>query len=187
MRMSRRLWFMTAPVLLLGASFVVREAVQRESKVDRNQIEANFRRDVKLWADQVPTIQVFVQNSESNLLFKGGAWDTPDFLSTVDGIHLAPSRSKFPKADPLPFTLRKEPLIVVSLNDGGSVGAPEGFYLSLKEDRGWVDIPAQLEEDDWGGENWRNRGYELTPQTCRAMKKHLLSLQDKNGELAPPR
>jgi hypothetical protein len=194
LRFSRRLWFVFAPILLLGVTFGLRDVFWKDTEVDRTdtkadwkETEAKFRRDLRAWVKDVPLIQVVVQNSKPKPHFKGGVWEPSDFLSTVESIHLIRAQSKIPADEPVPSTHSKEPLIVVSLNDGGSVGDPTGFYISLKEDRGWIDLPGLLAEDNWTGVNWKNRGYELAPQTCRALKQHLFSLQDKNGELGLPK
>lgn len=187
MKIPRRLWFVLAPVLLMGTVVGVRQVVRKEAGSDWNETEAEFRRDVKVWTKDVPTIHVSAWNTKRKLPFEGEIWNTADFLSTVEGVRLVRGQTKLSEEDTLPDVLRNETMIVISLNQGGSVGAPEGFYLSLKEDRGWIDLPSQLGKDDWRGENWKNRGYELAPQTCQAMKKHLFSLEEKNGELVLPR
>ncbi len=178
--MKKRLWLPLVPLLLLGAVFLVREAAWKKT-------EADFRQDVKSWTAEVPTIHLFVQNSKQHFRFQdepGNLWNTPDFLSLTEEICLARARS-FPKPFSSSSVLSAEPLIFVSLNDGGTVGEPFGFYLSLKEDRGWMDIPISSGQD--GTANWKDKGYELAPQTCRNWKRHIFSLREnQDGELVAP-
>ena len=91
-------------------------------------------------------------------------WNTSDFLALVEESRLTRAQSSFPKSESLRSSLHGAPLLFISLNDGGSVGEPFGFYLSLQEDRGWMDIPAD------SADNWKDKGYELAPQTCKVWK-----------------
>lgn len=178
--MKKRLWLLIIPIFLLGATFWVRDAAWKKT-------EADFRHGVKSWTAEVPTIHIYVQNSKQYPRLKDNSlWNTPDFLSTLDGIHLTRAQSRLATTQTWASKPDKEPLLFVSLNDGSTVSEPMGFYLSLKEDRGWIDIPI-ANGDDWT-DNWRNKGYELAPQTCRDWKKHILALREnKDGELALPK
>ena len=184
-KFSRRIMFLLAPLFLLGAIFWVRDVPLRNTDADLRdaplrKADDDFRRDMKAWTTNVDTIQVLAINSKAFPQFKDGIWNTSDFLSTIETIRLTRAQSTSPAAETLPLNSRTEPMLFISLDSGTSVGSTQGFYISLKEDRGWMDIYSK------NGSNWKDKGYELAPQTCQALKKHLLSLREKNGELVSP-
>lgn len=107
------------------------------------------------------------QDHETLVFFDQGA----DSLLKIDQMKLIRSVS--------PRPLRDRPLIFVSMSSGGSVGEPWGFYLSLEEDRGWIEIP-EPDVDSW-------KGYELAPETVHALKQRVFTLkQNENGQLFTP-
>jgi hypothetical protein len=156
----------TVSLILAGAVFWTRDAAWKKT-------EAHFRHDVHDWMKEVELVHIYAEDSKEHPDFDK-IWNKTDLLHAVDEMRLMRAPSPHPK-----YGL-KFPRIEVELSDGSSVGEPFGIYLALQKDRGWVVLPVPPHQD------WR--AYDLTPQTCRALKKQIFALKENSdGELVLPR
>ncbi len=167
--MKKRMWFLVLPVVLLVGVFWMRDAAWKKT-------EADFHHEMREWTNEVYMPLIYVENSKRYANF-GGQWKKEELLSAVGDMKLMRSPLK-----PLfsPFDKSNMPRIVVILSDGGDSGQLFGFYLALNEDRGWACLPVPPYK------RWEQ--FELTPETCRVLKKRILSLKkNRDGELATSR
>ena len=163
--MKKRLWFglILVPVVLGSGICWARDAAWKRT-------EAHFRHDVRDWINEVEVVPVHPADSKEHPHLSG-VWNKPELFAAVEQMKIMPARSSRPNGAP------KIPRLEILLSDGNSVGEPFGFYLALKEDRGWAVLP-ELTYGDW-------HKYEFTQETCRALKKRIFALKRNSfGELS---
>jgi hypothetical protein len=150
--MKKRAWVLLLPFLLCGAVFWARD-------VAWNRVETDFRRDVVSHTSGIGIIVVEVAKSESQDDFVS-YWQKTDFIQIMEKIELINAQS---------HSSMKNPLIKVLFEGGEWHGERWGFSLTLREDRGWINME--------GRPNGRWRDYEIAPASCRLLKQRIFALR----------
>lgn len=150
---------LVVPFVLAGAIWWARDAAWKK-------METHFRADFRGFVKSNESHNLSVWGDISSGTGRALKWNGNDFSRSLEKVHLQPSSSR-----PSP----REPLItIVSGPDEARPHAVSfGLTLSEQRDRGWVDA-----SNDWGGDAndiW-NR-YELTPESCRFLKKRVAQLR----------
>jgi len=140
------------PIVLAAALWWMRNAAWKKT-------EDQFRQEAREFSNKrADAIYVYAQDLNDPKPFME-PWSRRQFSEALDDIKLMPARSS-----------PREPLFVISVEDNSKARDSLFFNLSRTQDCGWIETNSHF---GTVGRKWNS--YELTPESCRALKKRIWS------------
>lgn len=153
------LWMLLLPVLLCSAILWARQAAWNQLEEEfRKQLFADLSKEFGHADNKWLSAEIYINGNDHDL----GSWNKAETKAILADIHLA---------KPSDYAPSSSKIYLRFYAPSGDCYKASGFGIALDGTQGYVGSGVEY------GEEWSKkwRGFGLTPQSCRALKKRALA------------